>query len=44
MQYYFDINNYILYKNNYNDRIIKSDCYILIKNIEDNIELEPIKD
>ena len=44
MQYYFDVNNNRLYNNNYNDRKIKSDCYILIKNIEDNIEYDPIKD
>ena len=44
MKYYFDINNNILYNNNCDDKKIKSDCYRLIKNIEDNIEFDPIKD
>ena len=39
-----DINNNRLYQNNYKDTKIKSDCYILIKNLSDNIEFDPIKD
>ena len=38
-----DINNTKLNKNEINDTIIKTDCYILIKNTVDKFEFDPIK-
>ena len=39
-----DINNKRLYQDETKEVIIKSDCYILIKNKSENIEFNPIKD
>ena len=38
-----DINNTKLNKNEINDAIIKTDCYILIRNTVDKFEFDPIK-